>query len=439
MHPPCCHAESSYHARCQKSRSKNAQFLTTVRMTTCEEFEQELQEALVHLYDPDYQPSEMLCALTGCDVRNGTLSVPSAIIRVIEGLKPPPATPPGARPRRIYDLLHSRFVLKLTQEETAERLHMSVSSTRRAQREATHALARLLWERYPTREASQDDVIQGGSLQPPGGIASSAQAPDWRSQVREDLASLQRNAPGTVADVGQAIRDVVELESVLTLGRGINLKAEPAQPNLSAAIHPSALRQILIMIVGQLLQNTLGREITIHVEHKDRPIVLTLTGSSPAGDKPPSCDLIREILASQGGSVTVRRDADGLSFRIEVPSVGDVTVLVVDDNPDMIYFYRRCTEETRYHIIHEGRAQHVFEAIATYAPDVIVLDIMLPDADGWELLSDLHHHPASRSIPVITCSVIREENLALALGAALCLHKPVDYRDFIQALDQVVG
>jgi len=91
-------------------------------MVTCREFEQELQEALSHIYDPDYQPSESLCALAGCDLREGALGIQSVIVRAIQDLEPALDTPLSARTKRIYDLLHNRFVLKLTQEETAERL-----------------------------------------------------------------------------------------------------------------------------------------------------------------------------------------------------------------------------------------------------------------------------------------------------------------------------
>lgn len=404
-----------------------------------EQFRREFRAALTHLHDPDYQPSELLYAVMGCDPRSGAGPVQSEVIRVIESLEPPPGVPPGGRARRDFDALHHRFVLKLTQEQTAQCLHMSVRSTRRAQREATHALARLLWEHYRARQASQGDITQRDRLQSPREMASDTRTLNWRSQVRGDLAALQRNAPGSVADVGETIRDVVELERVLTSVHCIDLKTEHVQANLIAVIHPSALRQILIMIIGQLIQSTSGGEITISAGHEDGQIVLTLTGSPPIEGEPPNCDLIQEILTLQGGSVAVDRDAGSLSIQAKVPGAGDITVLVVDDNPDMIYFYRRCTEGTRYHIAHEGWAQHVIEAIEKYAPDVIVLDIMLPDADGWELLSDLHHHSVYRSIPVIVCSVIREKNLALALGAARFLHKPVAYRDFIRALDQVVG
>ena len=62
---------------------------------------------------------------------------------------------------------------------------------------------------------------------------------------------------------------------------------------------------------------------------------------------------------------------------------------------------------------------------------------MLPDIDGWRLLMLLHENAETRTIPVIVCTVVREEGLALSLGATRYLAKPVGPRDFIETLNQV--
>jgi CheY-like chemotaxis protein len=192
------------------------------------------------------------------------------------------------------------------------------------------------------------------------------------------------------------------------------------------------------MAIGRFVLYAADGDVTIKAERGNGQIRLTLAGPPPTDEQPVNWDPIQEILTLQGGSLAIAHDQDHLTLSIEVPSAGDVTVLVVDDNPDMVYFYQRCAEGTRYHIVHESQGQRVFEATDAYAPAVIVLDIMLPDVDGWELLSNLHEHPATRSVPVVVCSVIREKELALALGAAVFLSKPMDHRRFIQALDQAL-
>ena len=60
-------------------------------------------------------------------------------------------------------------------------------------------------------------------------------------------------------------------------------------------------------------------------------------------------------------------------------------------------------------------------------------------ADGWELLSHLREHPLMGSTPILVCSVVMEEELALALGADLYLPKPVERQPFIAALDRLIS
>lgn len=408
-------------------------------MDSFKQFKQELRDALTHLHDPDYQPPDLLYIVLGRDPREGAGPVQSDIIQVINGLEPLPDVPMGSHARQEFDLLYNRFVLKLTQEETANRLHMSVRSVRRAQRTVTHTLARLLWEHSLARRVLTDEESESGQGAPVhAGTILDARMTDWRSQVKQDLASLQMSAPGSVTDVTETIKHAVELQSVLTSKYGINLTMEQVQSGLMAAIHPAALRQILIMAIAKLARRTSSGRITIETTLEEEDIKIILTGSISAHDQPPDVDLIQEILASQGGSIGVSVDGDCASLWVKVPSVGQVTVLVVDDNLDMIHFYRRCTVGTKYHIVPAAQGQRTFEAIKSAAPDIVVLDIILPDADGWDLLARLHSHPETQPIPIIICSIVKEEELASALGAALYLPKPVHHLEFIRALDQAL-
>ena len=405
-------------------------------MGTFEDFRQELREALMHLHDPDYKPSALMCAVMGCDLGNGAAPVQYTIIQAIKDLEPPSGVPAGASTRKSFDILHMRFALGLSQEETAERLHMSVRSVGRAQREATHMLGRLLWEHFLAREMSAQAVSRQEEAQPQESITSQIGEVDWRSQLRQELASLQVGAPGIIANVAETINGVVQLESVLTAMHAVSLKVGHLQPNLIVAVHPSALRQILIVAIAQMARCTSPGQITIHAALEDDHVNITLTGYA-RGATLPDGNLVQEILALHGGSAKVSVEDDHISFGIKLPAAVEITIFVVDDNPDMVHFYRRCAAGTRYRIVDAGPGQRTIQAIEAARPDIIVLDLMLPDVDGWELLAQLHKHPVARSIPVIICSIIREEDLALALGATLYLPKPVQPRDFIQALDQV--
>jgi CheY-like chemotaxis protein len=405
-------------------------------MDTCEKFEEQLQDALAHLYDPDYHPPELLCAVMGSDTQGGPLVVQSAILQAIEDLEPVPSVPQGAYARRVYAVAYHRYVEKLTQEETAELLSLSVRHLNRVQREAIHTLARVLLEYSQAREPSTDGLESAFGLSREE--TPSDQAPDWHSQARHELASLKVSAPDSVSDVGDVIDSVLALESALTSRYNVQVDVKFVQSDLVAAIHPSVLRQVLVTAVGRLARHTSTGQITIYAGLEDGNIKITIA-STVAQVEDIDNDLVRDILAPEDVSIETHRDGDNVFLWVRVPSAaGKATVLIVDDNVDMVHFYRRSTAGTRYRIVHIARGEDLFETIQAAAPDVIVLDVMLPDADGWSLLMRLRENPETRAIPVVICSVVREEELALSLGAARYLSKPVRPREFIQTLDQVL-
>lgn len=394
---------------------------------------QELCGLLTHLYDPDYETSSLMRRLTGSVPQGGVGSVQSSVVQLVRSLEPDAGVPAEAHTRRIFDILNLRYVLKLTQEETAERLAMSPRHVRRLQREATHHLARLLWERAAA--SSSWDLPNDESANSAAGVATTS-GRAWRQQIKEDLASLRSGRPAAFASVEDAIRNAVELERPLSAQHETTLALGPIPSDGVVAMHPSALRQVLLAAIGLLLRDAPAGRITIGAEQAGSHTEVILTGPWGPPKSPPDCEFIEEVLTAQGGSFDATVDADHVTMRLHLPAAGPVPVLVVDDNPGMVHFYGRCTRGTKY-AVYSAEGARLFDVVDEAAPAIIVLDMMLPDVDGWELLADLHAHPATRSVPVIVCSVVREEELALALGATIYLRKPVLPRRFIEALDHV--
>ena len=330
-------------------------------MFTSLEFEQELRQALTHLYDPDFQPSEMLYALTGQHAQDGGLGVQSAIIRMIEETEPPSENPIGTRPRLIYELLYSRFVLKLTQVETAECLHLSTASAWRLQREAVHMLAMRLWERnVVSRRSAGIEALGGLGVSSTGGEQYRFQAPDWRSQTAQEVPFLRASAPDAVADVGAAIRDVLHLGGALAPGDDVNVELQSIQPDLFAAVHPAVLRQVLIAAIGRLARHNSSAPIRISAGLEEGNTKITVTSAVAAEHNLTDEDLLPHgILAVEEVSIETRIEAGHAIVGIEFRSVDRVTVLVADDDLDTAEFDRRSTEGTDHHITREpkGRAR----------------------------------------------------------------------------------
>ncbi len=401
-------------------------------MITYEAFEKDFKEALSRFHDLEYRPPEALCQVLGCLPQEGKAAVRGAILHGIESLKPPVATPKSAYASLIYDLLWSRFQLRLTQEETAYQLNVSRRTVNRLQHSAADALTAVIWERsQPARDRAADVTLPAD----PTSLQTSGQAPDWNAQLQRELNSLEAKAPSATADVSEVIDNVLEIAGPMLRKQGVAVKVMSIQPNLIVTVHPVLLHQILLSALLHLSLYVVEGEIALYARLEDGNAKIALTGDV-AKDGLSQASLAEDLPTSHKINVETVLEGARAFVWIAAPAVGKVTVLVVDDNEDMARFYRDCTIGTRYRIAHIAQGEHLPAAMDSLLPDVIVLDIMLPDIDGWRLLMRLHENPATRHIPVIICTVIREEELARSLGAASYLAKPVRPAQFIQALDQ---
>ena len=399
-----------------------------------ETFEQELRDALAHLYDPVYNPPQLLCQVLGFSEQPAVGAIQEALLSAITQLKPTSEVPLPARIRRVYDLLSYRYVQELTQDETSQRLGISSRHLRREQQLAVHALAQRLWEQFAGGTPRTLDHPENTRR-----LAADTADTAWRSQVRQELASLEQIDPDAVADVREAISSTAELVRKLAHRLGVHMVFELDDADLSVRIHPSLLRQILIDALQTQIQCMSRGELLVKAGLAEEQVFITIRGGPPVGDALPDSQFVREAVALQGGRFDVHLDGERCQFCIQMPHARQIVVLMIDDNEDLVHFFRRFAARTRYRLVHVNQGQSAYAAVQSIRPDLIVLDVMLPDIDGWEILTRLHDDPATRMIPIIVCSVIRQKELALALGATAYLPKPVRRAELLQAFEQALA
>jgi CheY-like chemotaxis protein len=114
-------------------------------------------------------------------------------------------------------------------------------------------------------------------------------------------------------------------------------------------------------------------------------------------------------------------------------------VLVVDDNADVLQLLQRYSAGTRYRLIGTRDPEQVLSLTEKFSPQVIILDVMMPQVDGWRVLGRLRQHPRTSHIPIIVCTILAQEALALSLGASAFIRKPVTRQVFLAALDHQVA
>lgn len=104
-------------------------------------------------------------------------------------------------------------------------------------------------------------------------------------------------------------------------------------------------------------------------------------------------------------------------------------VLVVDDDRMVLRSTRLVLESEGFRVVTVDRGEAALEVARAEQPDVMLLDVMMPEVDGWETLHRLREDAATRDIPVVIFTArehVRGRRLARELGAADYVQKPFD-------------
>ena len=172
--------------------------------------------------------------------------------------------------------------------------------------------------------------------------------------------------------------------------------------------------------------------------------------------------LTKRFCQLMGGDVTVASDyGHGTTFTIRLPAEvpdplvkpalnghGDSparadaaplaltplgTVLVIDDDPVSRDLMHRYLSKDGFQVETATGGQMGLDRARALRPDVITLDVMMPDMDGWSVLAALKSDPALAEIPVVMLTLLDDRDLGYSLGASDYMTKPID-RDRLVSL-----
>ena len=103
-------------------------------------------------------------------------------------------------------------------------------------------------------------------------------------------------------------------------------------------------------------------------------------------------------------------------------------ILVVDDEDDILDLLRYNLEGERYEVLEARNGREAIRVAETESPDLIILDVMMPEMDGLETCRTLRAHAGLRTIPIVMLTARSEEDdqvSGLDLGADIYLTKPI--------------
>jgi signal transduction histidine kinase/CheY-like chemotaxis protein len=108
------------------------------------------------------------------------------------------------------------------------------------------------------------------------------------------------------------------------------------------------------------------------------------------------------------------------------PSTSKPRILIIDDDKEIRHVVAELLDFSGYESIQAASGKQGLELAEEQVPDMILLDVMMPGMDGWTVLTKLQANPKLADIPVIVLSAVGDTDMALSLGGATVLLKPVD-------------
>lgn len=393
-----------------------------------EEFSRWVRDALNHLYDSPYLLKHPLATyLLDSDTRRSaeaSQALRRVILEAIQSLRPGPGVPALSPDWRIYRILELRYLEGFSPQETMQELAIGRSQFFRDQSRVLDLLTKSLRERALAIQrdtgvepmTSRDQLLQDETER----LASSAH---WECLDLSDVvATLRPLLDGLMRAYRATLR-------VRILGTKPVVRADRVM-----------VRQVLLNLVPSLLGVSDDRTLELAVVRDEHQVQMTLrTRGRPLseGERLKGARLSAKLMAAMEGAMTAQYEAGRWQITLSWPRPQTRTLLVIDDNESLIDLFRRYVAHRDWQVVGVRDRHQALEALREWRPDAILLDIMMPQEDGWDILTSLKRLPQTREVPIVICSVVNQPELPLSLGATAYLVKPVTQQALVDLLDRL--
>lgn len=318
---------------------------------------------------------------------------------------------------RHYNLLNLRYIEAATMQFVAHELGISERQAYRDLKKAEESLAALIWMRVDHAKAAAVNEV-------PVKNADDAPAPEFHLQPT----SLQE----LLINAGQAIKRLAMQQKSEIL---FELPDEPVY----IMVDPVFAQQVVINLMSTTIQQAESSQVIVRLEKalqfKGQEIHFQVQNCIDWNilTASPTNGFLRQL----GWKLEIDEQTDQQFCDIRVViAQEEIILMVIDDHPSLIELLQRYLMKTRCHVVGISDANEGLRLAQALKPTLILLDIMMPDIDGWELLQRLRNSPETVDIPVVVCSIFNDPKLAYSLGASAVLPKPVRREALLKILQE---
>ena len=384
-----------------------------------EEFIEKVKQVLEHLYDFPYLQRHPL-AQGSAPVSDSIHEPPAQSLRretltAIEALSPGSGIAFRSPHARLHSLLHFRYVEGLTVQEAAHELGISIRQAYRDLRHGEENIAAILWERY-------------------GGSAPQASRAHQLSSIEAEVERLDLHLD--VVNIQAVLHRIQSAVKQLARQRGVEVECPSSSETVVIQTDEVIAQQVLTNIFSHAIQRAEAGRLTVSMGNTQSGVTLNLYYTSAFDAEPETTanTVVSQLLDRLGWSLKQEETPTG-KHAVSITMIGrGPTILVIDDNEGLVDLVGRYLSSHTCRVVSATSGEEGLRIAQDVLPDAILLDVMMPQKDGWEVLQTLHTLPQTSAIPVIICSVFNDPELAYSLGASLFLPKPIQRDGILGAL-----
>ena len=380
----------------------------------------QVKEILDHLYDYPYLQTHVWTRPfidAGLTPQQAGQQLRRRFVDAIDTLNPDRVIFFREPEARLYNLLHLCYVEGFSIAELTDELNLSRRQIYRDLKRGQLTIAKLLY--------AQDDAPTQAN-EPPLSLSDV-------TSLEQEFSQLQYNFH--LVDLCQLMRNAIG--SVMPLCRQKNTQFRSSVPSRTIQISTdkAIAEQVLVNFLSQIIVQIAPASIDVSLEQtKDAPVITlayTLTSAQDI-DFPTLSQLTKQL------DWSVRHSTQGARQIISIlPQASARTIMVIDDNQALLQLLQRYLSGHRCQVLTVPNGEKGWSLLQEIIPDALIMDVMMPELDGWELLQRIRSNPVTQDIPVVVCTVFNNAELAYALGASYFLHKPVDQGMISHALKRI--
>lgn len=260
--------------------------------------------------------------------------------------------------------------------------------------------------------------------------------------------------------------------------KGIKLTWEDQGSPIEVVLDRQRTQQILVNLVGNAVKFTEHGEVAVTLSPVGRDRIKIAVRDTGPGIRPEDRELLfqefrqvgaashqaggtglglaisRRLARMMGGDISVRsRPGKGSTFVVTLPvdfeqpttrrtesrQRGAEVLLAIDDDRSLPPLLEKMLAGTNYQVVGAHDPLDALRIARELHPDVITLDILMPERDGWKILEDLRLDPLTHEIPVVILTIVEQGQPLEHVGAAGYLSKPLTKEAVVKALDAALG